>query len=104
MIVFLVDNQDEDIFQTPRDFRLFLLNYFHDITHVELFLLFHNEDFQIGFHIENTVVQASIDPDLDHAGDDISSIPPLEIQSTQSRKKPQMPLEGKLSMIFIWFI
>ena len=59
---------------------------------------------QTEVHIENTAVDPSVDPDLDHAGDDISSITPMEKRSTRSRKKTSMPLEGKLSMIFIWFI
>ena len=86
MIVFLVDNRNEDIFQTPRDCRLFLLNHFHDITHDELLLPFHYEDVQIDVHVKNTIVQASFDPDLDHAGDNVSFVPPLEKQSTRSRR------------------
>ena len=87
MIVFLVDYRDDDILQTLRDCRLFALNHFHDITNNELLSPVHYKDVQTEVHDKNTVVQASIDPDLDHAGDDVSSNAPLEKRSTRSRKK-----------------
>ncbi len=84
MIVISVDYRDDDILQTLRDCPLFTLNPFHDITNNELMF------------IDNTAVQTSVDPDLDQAGGDISSEGPPEKQSTRSRKKTSMPLEGKL--------
>ncbi len=102
MIVFLVHNRDDDIFQTLRDYRLFTLN-LHDITNNEFLSSFLYEDVQTEVHIKNTGVEASINPDLDHAGDDVSSNAPLDKQSIRSSKKTSMRSVGMLSTIFILF-
>ena len=58
---------------------------------------------QINVHIENTGVEASINSDLDHAGDEDSSNAHQEKRSTRSSKKNSVLSEGKLSMIFVFF-
>ena len=52
----------------------------------------------------DSFVQASVDPDLDHAGDEVSSNAHQEKRSTRSSKKTSILSEGKLSMIFVFFI
>ncbi len=73
MIVISVDCRDDDILQTLQDCQLFALNHFHDITHIELLSPF--------LYIDS-FVQASVDPDLDHAGDEVSSKAHQEKRST----------------------
>ena len=52
----------------------------------------------------DSFVQASVDPDFDHVGDEVSSNAHQEKRSTRSSKKTSILSEGKLSMIFVFFI
>ena len=84
MIVISVDYRDDDTFKTLRDCPLFASNPFRYNTNNKLMF------------VDNTAVQTSGEPDLDQTGGDISMEDPPEIQSTRSKKKTSMPLEGKL--------
>jgi hypothetical protein len=62
----------------PNTERLWIvyLETFHDITKNKFLSSFLYEDVQIEVHIENTGMEASINSDLDHADDDVSSNAP----------------------------